>query len=158
MQLVFRVVSELEWWWLWRRARKTAGMCAPIVQGIAVVYKTQGKQESVTICCTFKANSCVESLLTEHRRRQRFCWHVMISLFYFSKLRTMHDKPLSTFRIIAECLSARLLILQCMFSVGGVWLWLRHALGMQGMACAQTSVPLRNVIKISCWQQLVYTS
>ena len=65
--------------------------------------------------------------------------------------------------VVAERLSVRLLILQCVFSVGGVWC---HALGMQfvtvrsamkGVVCAQTSVPFRNAIKTSCLQKFVYT-
>ena len=69
--------------------------------------------------------------------------------------------------IIAECLSARLLILQCVFSVGGgcgfdfcptlgmQFVTLRNA--TKSVACAQTSVSLRNAIKISCLQKVVYT-
>ena len=69
----------------------------------------------------------------------------------------------NTYTVIAEHLSMRLLILQCVFSVGGVWC---HASGMQfvtlrnaikGVACAQTSVPFRNAIKTSCLQNVVYT-
>ena len=67
------------------------------------------------------------------------------------------------FSIAAERLSARLLILQCVFLVGGVWC---HASGMQfvtlrnaikGVACVQTSVLFRNAIKRSCLQKFVYT-
>ena len=66
------------------------------------------------------------------------------------------------YTIIAERLGARLLILQWVFSVGGVWC---HTSGMQfvtltnaikDVACVQTSVSFRNVIKTSCLQK-VYT-
>ena len=65
--------------------------------------------------------------------------------------------------LIAECLSMKLLILQCVFSVGGVWcpasgmqfVTLRNAI--KGVACAQASVPFRNAIKRSCLQKLVNT-
>ena len=54
--------------------------------------------------------------------------------------------------VIADRLSARLLILQSMFSISGVWppllFCFRNAI--KGVACAQTSIPLRNAIKISC--------
>ena len=33
-----------------------------------------------------------------------------------------HGHPPNENEIVAECLSTRLLILQCVFSVGGVWL------------------------------------
>ena len=54
-------------------------------------------------------------------------------------------------------LSARLPILQTLFSVGGVWPKLpsRFRNAIKGVACVQTSVPLRNAIKISCLQQIV---
>ena len=54
---------------------------------------------------------------------------------------------------IAECLSARILIFEGVFLVGGVWL---SCLGNTfiGVACAQTIVPLRNAIKISYLQKL----
>ena len=56
-------------------------------------------------------------------------------------------------KVIAERLSARLLILQCVLSVGGVWC---HASGMQfvtlrnaikGVACVQTSFCLGMQLK-----------
>ena len=57
--------------------------------------------------------------------------------------------------IIAERLSARLLILQIMFSVGGVWPRFRNA--SKGVACTQTSVPFRNAIKKFPFTKSVYT-
>ena len=58
---------------------------------------------------------------------------------------------------VAECLSARLLILQSMFS----WLGVAPTSvlnAIKGVACAQTSVLLRNAIKRSCLQKsCVYT-
>ena len=66
-----------------------------------------------------------------------------------------------TLRLVAECLSARLLILQSVFSVGRVWPQLpshfRNACfrnASKGVACAQTSVPFRNAIKTSCSQKV----
>ena len=56
--------------------------------------------------------------------------------------------------IITERLSARLLILQIMFSVGGVWPRFRNA--SKGVACTQTSVPFRNAIKF-LFTKSVYT-
>ena len=60
--------------------------------------------------------------------------------------------------IIAERLSARLLILQCVFSVGEVWLWLPSCFrnAIEGVVCAQTSVPLRNAIKICLKKSCVH--
>ena len=52
--------------------------------------------------------------------------------------------------LITERLSARLLILQSVFSVDGVW----PQLPSYGVACMETSVLLRNAIKISCLQKL----
>ena len=66
-------------------------------------------------------------------------------------------------QIIAERLSGRLLILQYVFSVGGVSC---HASGMQfvmlrnaikGVTCVQTSVLFSNAINRSCLQKFVYT-
>ena len=62
--------------------------------------------------------------------------------------------------LIAERLSARLLILQCVFSVGGVW-WERN-LSRSGMQLKvwlvhKTSVPSRNAIKKPCVAKVVYT-
>ena len=62
--------------------------------------------------------------------------------------------------LIAECLSMKLLILQCVFSVGGVWcpasgmqfVTLRNAI--KGVACAQASVPFRNAIKDPVYKNL----
>ena len=64
------------------------------------------------------------------------------------------EDKLSSF--IAEHLSARLLILQCMFLVGGVWSQLSSLfrIATKGVACVQTSVPLMNAIKISCYKKL----
>ena len=42
--------------------------------------------------------------------------------------------------LVAECLSARLLILQCVFSVGGVWC---HASGMQLKVWVVRKYPFR---------------
>ena len=62
--------------------------------------------------------------------------------------------------VIAERLSVRLLILQCVFSVRRVWC---HTSGMQfvmlrngikGVACAQTSVPFKNAIKHPVYKKL----
>ena len=62
--------------------------------------------------------------------------------------------------IITERLSTRLLILQSVLSVGRVWPQLPSRLGMQlkVWACMKTSVPLRNAIKRSCLQKVVYIS
>ena len=98
----------------------------------------------------------------------------MVSDTYVNNRITMNSIQflvLDVLTIIAERRSARLLILQCVFSVEGVWC---HASGMQfvmlpecnlsrfrnaikGVACAQTSVPFRNAIKTSCLQKVVYT-
>ena len=66
--------------------------------------------------------------------------------------------------LVFERLSVRLLFLQCVFSVGGIqFLTLqgcnlpRFGNAMKGVACAQTSVPLRNAIKIPCLQKVWYT-
>ena len=58
---------------------------------------------------------------------------------------------------IAEHLSARLLILQSVFLVGGMWPQLpsRFSNAIKGVACVQTSVLLRNAIKISCLQKFI---
>ena len=60
--------------------------------------------------------------------------------------------------IIAEGLSARLLILQSVFSIGGVWPQLLSCFrnASKGVACAQTSVLFRNAIKSSCLQKCVH--
>ena len=60
--------------------------------------------------------------------------------------------------IIAECLSARLLILQSMFSVGGVWPQLpsRFRNASKGVACVQTFVPFRNAIKVPVYKKCVH--
>ena len=57
------------------------------------------------------------------------------------------------FLFIAERLSARLLVLECVFSVGGGVVsrfrnLSRFRNAVKGVACAQTSVPFRNAIKI----------
>ena len=58
--------------------------------------------------------------------------------------------------VIAECLSARLLILQSVFSVGGVWPQLLSCFrnASKGVACVQMFVPFRNAIKSSCLQKV----
>ena len=58
--------------------------------------------------------------------------------------------------LIAEHLSARLPILQSVLLVGGVWpqLLSYFSNAMKGVACAQTSILLRNAIKISYLQKL----
>ena len=60
--------------------------------------------------------------------------------------------PVTTF---AKHLNARLLILQSVFLVGGVWPQLPSYFSnaIKCVACAQTSIPLRNAIKISCLQK-----
>ena len=89
----------------------------------------------------------------------------MFSTFHWSWLLHYSCLTYSIRQIVAKRLSTRLLILQRVFLVGGVWLWLPshfrnaicHGLGMQlkvHVACAQTSVPLRNAIKILCLQKL----
>ena len=63
--------------------------------------------------------------------------------------------------LIAEHLSVRLLILESVFLVSGVWPQLPSYFSnaMKGVACVQTSVLLRNAIKISCLQKLcIYVS
>ena len=59
--------------------------------------------------------------------------------------------------LIAEHLSARLLILQSVFLVGGMWpqLLSRFSNAIKGVACVQTSLLLRNAIKISCLQKYI---
>ena len=53
--------------------------------------------------------------------------------------------------VVAERLSARLLILQCVCSrLAGCGVMLQECNFSQVVACAQTSVPLRNAIKIPC--------
>ena len=58
--------------------------------------------------------------------------------------------------VIASHLSARLLILRSVFSVGWVWpqLLSRFRNVSKGVACAQTSVLFRNAIKSSCLQKV----
>ena len=60
---------------------------------------------------------------------------------------------------IAECLSVRLLVLEGVFSVGGVYpqlpSYFRNAI--KGVAYAQTSILFRNAIKRSCLQKVAYT-
>ena len=58
--------------------------------------------------------------------------------------------------VIAECLSTRLAAHALGWQgVAPTFVPLRNAI--KGMACAQTSVSFKNVIKISCLQKVVYT-
>ena len=52
----------------------------------------------------------------------------------------------------------RLLILQSVFSVGGVWPQLPSCLrnAIKGVSCAQTSVPFRNAIKDPVYKKCVH--
>ena len=59
--------------------------------------------------------------------------------------------------LIAKHLSARLLMLQSMFSVGRVWPQLpsRFRIAIKSVARVQTFVPFRNAIKSFCLQKCV---